>query len=452
MATTRKINISEVVENSKMGAFHTVVGILCGLCVMIDGFDVQALGYAAPALIKDWKIAGSALGPVFSAALFGVLIGSLAFSVVADKIGRRPMLIVATLFFSIMTFWAGRVNTINELLLVRFIAGMGLGGIMPNALALMGEYTPSRSRASMTVIIANAFNIGAMLGGFVAAWLIPSFGWRSVFYFGGAIPLAIAILMIFFLPESLQLMVLRGHDRNKISRWLKRVDAAAPTGNDVEYVAREEKKEGVPVIHLFSGGRAGVTVLLWVIFFLNLLNLYLLASWLPTVVSASGYSTGTAVMVGTTLQAGGSIAGFALAVIIGRFGLVPSLAVGFGAAAVCIGMIGQPGIPLAALLAVVFIAGWGVPGGQNLLNALATSYYPTYLRSTGVGWCLGIGRMGAVVGPLFAGEMMRRHLPNQQLFMVAGSLAVIATVAIICLRFLMKPQQEISAAKQVLVH
>jgi AAHS family 4-hydroxybenzoate transporter-like MFS transporter len=449
---TRKINISEVVEMSKMGSFHTGVGILCGLCVMIDGFDVQALGYAAPALIKDWKIAGSALGPVFSAALFGVLIGSLAFSVIADKVGRRPMLIIATFFFSIMTFWAGRVNTINELLLVRFIAGMGLGGIMPNALALIGEYTPSRSRASVTVVIANAFNIGAALGGFVAAWLIPTFGWRSVFYFGGTIPLIIAILMIFFLPESLQLMVLRGQDHNKINRWLKRVDATAPTGHDVEYVAREEKKEGVPVIHLFSGGRAGVTILLWVIFFLNLLNLYLLASWLPTVVSASGYSTGTAVMVGTTLQAGGAIAGFALAVIIGRFGLIPSLAVGFGIAAVCIGMIGQPGIALSTLLTVVFLAGWGVPGGQNLLNALATSYYPTYLRSTGVGWCLGIGRMGAVVGPLFAGEMMRRQLPNQQLFMVAGSLALIATAAIICLRFLMKPQQEISPVKEVLVH
>jgi AAHS family 4-hydroxybenzoate transporter-like MFS transporter len=452
MATTRKINISEVVENSKMGGFHTLVGVLCGLCVMIDGFDVQALGYAAPALIKDWKIAGSALGPVFSAALFGVLIGSLAFSVIADKVGRRPMLIIATLFFSIMTFWAGRVNTINELLLVRFIAGMGLGGIMPNALALIGEYTPSKSRASMTVTIANAFNIGAMLGGFVAAWLIPSFGWRSVFYFGGAVPLIIALLMIFFLPESLQLMVLRGHDRNKISRWLKRVDPSAPTGNDVEYVAREEKKEGVPVLHLFSGGRAAVTILLWVIFFLNLLNLYLLASWLPTVVSAAGYSTGTAVMVGTTFQAGGTIAGFALAVIISRFGLIPSLAVGFAASAVCIAMIGQPGIALVVLLTVVFIAGWGVPGGQNLLNALATSYYPTYLRSTGVGWCLGIGRTGAIVGPLFAGEMMRRHLPNQQLFMVAGSLAVIATVAIICLRFLMKPQQQVPAATEVLVH
>jgi AAHS family 4-hydroxybenzoate transporter-like MFS transporter len=449
---TRKINISEVVDMSKMGAFHTGVGILCGLCVMIDGFDLQALGYAAPALIKDWKISGAVLGPVFSAALFGVLIGSLAFSVIADKVGRRPTLIVATLFFSIMTFWAGRVNTINELLLVRLIAGMGLGGIMPNALALIGEYTPSKSRASMTVVIANAFNIGAALGGFLAAWLIPTFGWRSVFYFGGAIPLVIAILMIFFLPESLQLMVLRGHDRSKINRWLKRVDANAPTGNDVEYVAREEKKEGVPIIHLFSGGRAAVTLLLWVIFFLNLLNLYFLASWLPTIASASGYSTVSATMVGTTFQAGGAIAGFALVVVIARFGLIPALAVGFGIASVCIGMIGQPGIALSMLLTVVFLAGWGVPGGQNMLNALATSYYPTYLRSTGVGWCLGIGRMGAVVGPLFAGEMMKRHLPNQQLFMVAGSLALVATVAIICLRFLLKPQQEITPAKEVLVH
>ena len=452
MATARSINISEIIDNSRMGIFHFGIAILCGLCVMIDGFDVQALGYAAPALIKDWKIAGSALGPVFSAALFGVLIGSLLFSVVADKIGRRPVLIFATLFFSGMTFLAGRVNSINELLFVRFIAGMGLGGIMPNALALIGEYTPAKSRASMTVMIANAFNVGAALGGFVAAWLIPAFGWRSVFYFGGSIPLVIAVLMIVFLPESLQLMVLRGHDRNKIARWLKRVVPDAPEGGNVEYVAREEKKEGVPVVHLFSGGRGAVTILLWIVFFLNLLNLYLLASWLPTVVNAAGYSTSTAVLVGTTLQAGGSIAGFALAVIVARFELIPSLAVGFGVGAVCIAMIGQPGIPLGLLITVVFFAGWGIPGGQNLLNSLATNYYPTYLRSTGVGWCLGIGRIGAIVGPLFAGEMMRRHLPNQQLFMVAGSLALIATVAVLCLRFLIKSREGISAAKELLAH
>jgi len=277
--------LAEVIENSKVGAFHVMIGVLCGGCLMIDGFDIQAMGYSAPALIRDWGVAGSALGPVFSAALVGILFGSLMFSTVADKVGRRPMLIIATFFFSILTFATAMTQTINQLLLVRFIAGVGLGGIMPNALALIGEYTPTKKRAAAMLIVGNGFNLGAALGGFLAAWLIPNFGWRAVFIFGGSVPLVIGVVMIFFLPESLQLMVLRGQDRRKILKNLKRINPNAAVDENTEFVVKEEKKEGVPVIHLFSGGRGAITVMLWVVFFLNLLNLYLLSSWLPTLVS-----------------------------------------------------------------------------------------------------------------------------------------------------------------------
>jgi AAHS family 4-hydroxybenzoate transporter-like MFS transporter len=180
--------------------------------LMIDGFDVQSMGYAAPALIKDWNIPSAALGPVFSAGLFGILVGSLVFSTAADKVGRRPMLIIAALFFSVMTFWTARANSIAELLVIRFIAGAGLGGIVPNALALTGEYMPTRLRVAAMMHVGNGFNFGAALGGFLAAWLIPNFGWRLVFYFGGGVPLVVALVMIFFLPESLQFMVLQGKD------------------------------------------------------------------------------------------------------------------------------------------------------------------------------------------------------------------------------------------------
>jgi AAHS family 4-hydroxybenzoate transporter-like MFS transporter len=302
------------------------------------------------------------------------------------------------------------------------------------------------------MIVGNGFNLGAALGGFVAAWLIPNFGWRSVFYFGGAVPLVVAILMIFFLPESLQLMVLRGADSKKIAKALKPIHAAAPAGDNVEYVIREEKKGGVPVVHLFSGGRALVTVLLWLVFFLNLLNLYLLSSWLPTIVTASGYTTSTAVLVGTTLQAGGAIGGIVLAFFIARVGLIRSLWVGFAVAAFCVASIGQPGLAPALMFVVVFVAGWGILGGQTNLNSLAASYYPTYLRSTGVGWCLGIGRTGAIVGPLFAGELMRRNWPNQQLFMAAASLALLATVVMFSLNWLIKPTKEVGKASAVMVH
>src|SRR5262245_45484353 len=453
MATQAKMNVADIVDSSGIGSFHVAIGVLCGMCLMIDGFDVQAMGYAAPALIKDWALAGPVMGPVFSAALFGILVGSLTFSTLADKIGRRPMLITATLFFSILTFATAQAASINQLMLLRFIAGVGLGGIMPNALALMGEYTPVKKRVAAMIIVANGFNLGAALGGFMAAWLIPAFGWRSVFYFGGAVPLVICILMIFFLPESLQLMVMRGADRRKITETVKKFNPAAPVDNNTEYVVKEEKKAGVPAVHLFSSGRGAVTVLLWAVFFLNLLNLYLLASWLPTLVSQLGYATGTAVLVGTMLQAGGTIGGFLFPVITARLGLTPTLTVGFGIAALCIAGIGQFGATLGLLFVVVFFAGWGILGGQNGLNALAGSFYPTYLRSTGMGWCLGIGRIGAIVGPLFAGALISRNLPQSQLFLAAASLAVLETLIIFVLKSMIKPaKEEVGAAKEVLAH
>jgi len=451
METTTKINVSDIIENSRLGAFQVGIGILCGACLMIDGFDVQSMGYAAPALIKDWNIPSAALGPVFSAGLFGILLGSLIFSTAADKIGRRPMLIIATLFFSAMTFLTARANSIPELLAIRFIAGAGLGGIMPNALALTGEYMPTRTRVAAMMHVGNGFNFGAALGGFIAAWLIPNFGWRSVFYFGGGVPLVIAVVMIFLLPESLQFMVLQGRDRSRITKWLKRVAPGAACEDRAEYVVREEKRAGVPVIHLFSEGRGIVTVLLWGVYFLNLLNLFLLSSWLPTLVSSAGYSTSTAVLAGTMLQAGGALAGLTLAPFIGRIGLIRSLTVGFSMSAVCIALIGQPGISLSVLFAVIFVAGCGILGGQVALNTLAGVYYPTYLRSTGVGWCLGIGRIGAIVGPLFAGELIRRHWANQQLFLAAGSLVLIATAIMFSLRWLIKTETK-TTTDSVMAH
>ena len=454
MATRPKINVTEIVEGSKVEPLHVMIALLCGGCLMVDGFDIQAMGYTAPALIRDWGIAGlPALGPVFSAAIVGILFGSLMFSTVADKVGRRPMLITATLFFSVMTFATAFTRTINELLLVRFIAGVGLGGIMPNALALIGEYMPTKKRAAAMLIVGNGLNLGAALGGFMAAWLIPNFGWRSVFIFGGVVPLVMGILMIIFLPESLQLMVLRGQDRRKIVKNLKRINPAANIDENTEFIVNEEKKEGVPVIHLFSGGRGLITILLWVVFFLNLLNLFLLSSWLPTLVSQLGYAPSTAVLVGTMLQAGGTIGGFAVAGIIGKLRLVPTLSIGFLIAAICIALIGQVGATVGLMFLVVFLAGWGILGGQNLLNTLAGSYYPTYLRSTGMGWCLGIGRLGAIIGPLLAGELIRRNVPQSQLFMVAGSLALTATVVILTIGARMKPTKTESVPpKEVLAH
>jgi AAHS family 4-hydroxybenzoate transporter-like MFS transporter len=431
MDTPASVNISEVIDNSRLGPFQVGICILCGLCLIMDGFDVQAMGYVAPAIIREWKIPNAELGPVFGAGLLGVLIGSLVFSILADKIGRRPVLIGATLFFSAVTFVTTHAGSVHQMLAIRFIAGLGLGGIMPNAVALCGEYSSRAMRVTVMTIVGNGFTAGAAIGGFISAWLIPNFGWRSVFYFGAAMPLAIALAMYFWLPESLQFLVLRATQLKKVDKWLRRVAPGAVPSGAAQYIVAERRREGVPVLHLFRDGRAMGTVLLWVVNFMNLLNLYFLSSWLPTVVRDAGRSTSTAVLVGTAVQVGGAIAALGLGWFIERFGFVPVLATCFAVAGANIAMIGYPGLSLALLFAVVVLAGMGIVGGQAAVNALAATYYPTSLRSTGIGWSLGIGRIGAIVGPVLAGELMALHWSNQQLFIAAAVPALISAVVML---------------------
>jgi AAHS family 4-hydroxybenzoate transporter-like MFS transporter len=453
MDAKTKINLTDLIGNSKLGRFQIGVFVLCGICLLMDGFDVQAMGFTAPAVIKDWHIAGPSLAPVLSAALFGVLVGSLLFSMLADRIGRRPVLIGAALLFSGFTLITARVSSINELLALRFLAGMGLGGIMPNVVALVGEYSPSRLRATLIMNVANGLTAGAALGGFVAAWLIPNFGWRSVFAFGGVIPLAVAVLMFFLLPESVQFLAVRGQKLEQVGRWLKRIDPAIRTGPGVEYVVREEKKrEGVPLIHLFQEGRGLGTVLLWTTNFMNLLNLYFLSSWLPTLVTGLGYTTGEAVLVGTALQVGGTLGGVFLGWFVHRFGFVPTLATCFALGCVNVALIGQPGFSLAMLTGVVFLAGMGILGGQAGINALASSYYPTDLRATGVGAGLGVGRVGAIVGPLVGGQFMKMHWSNHQLFLTAAVPAFISLIVMLSLRWVIAPVPQSATQSPVVAH
>src|SRR5262245_12193012 len=303
MSSARRINIAELIDNTDISRSQVAVFVLCTACLMMDGFDVQALSYVAPALVQDLNIASSALGPVFAATNFGVLIGSLGLSVLADKIGRRPVLIVATSFFAIMTVLTARAANVQELLTLRFIAGIGLGSIIPQAAALVGEYAPARKRVSLIMItITLGFNGGAAISGLITARLVEAFGWRSVFYIGGVLPLVIAFLMCFFLPESMQFLVLRNKSE-KVATWMRRIKPEA-AASGVEYVVREENRAGVPIGHLFREGRALLTILIWLINFMNLLNLYALTSWLPILMRNAGYSISTAVLVGTMLQVG----------------------------------------------------------------------------------------------------------------------------------------------------
>jgi AAHS family 4-hydroxybenzoate transporter-like MFS transporter len=437
-AAANAVNLSELLENSRLGSLQIRVFALCMACLIMDGFDVQAMGYAAPALLADWGVPGPVLGPVFAAANFGVLLGALFFSMLADKIGRRPVLVWATFFFAAMTVATAYAQNIEQLLWLRFISGIGLGCIIPNATALVGEFSPKTKRVTLMMCITVGFTAGAALGGFVAAWLIPLFGWRSVFIFGGAVPLVIAVAMFWGLPESLQFLAVRKADRAQLVRWLKLLAPTLRTDDKTEFLANETSRGGVPILHLFREGRAPVTVLLWIVNFMNILVLYSLSNWLPTLVTGMGYDTRTAVLVGTLLQVGGTIGTFGLAWLIARRGFIPMLMVTFALAVVSISMIGQPGISLALLCMIVFIAGWCVIGAQPGVNAFSATFYPTYLRSTGVGAGLGIGRIGAIVGPWIGGELLAQQWTAQQLFWAAALPALASTLTMVGLWFAMK--------------
>src|SRR5689334_6428710 len=441
-----KINVTNVIDESRVGAFQISTYVLCFACLLMDGFDVQSLGYVAPALSAELHITRGQLGPVLSAAPLGVLIGSILCSMLADKIGRRPVLIGTTFFYALLTWLTARAFSLEELRIVRVIGGIGMGAIMPNAMALVGEYSPKRSRVTIMMIVSNGFTAGAALGGFVAAWLLPRFGWRSVFYFGAAVPLLIAVSMIVLLPESLQFLALQGKRAEQLGRWLKRIQPTLDVRGAQYVVPDEPKKGGVTFIRLLHDGRAAGTLLLWTVNFMNLLNLYFLQGWLTTVVTDAGYPQTTAAVVASMVQWGGTIGAFSL----GWF--VHVLATCGVLASINIAMIGQSWIPLAMLTTVVFIAGVCVTGGQAAINALAATYYPTELRSTGIGAGLGVGRTGAIIGPTLASLLLGHGWSARDLFLAAAVPPLIAAMAMIAWRFLVSAKTVVSTDSRVAAH
>lgn len=428
MSAVQTIDIPSVIDSNRLSRSQLLILMMVGLTVVMDGFDVQSMGYVAPAIIADWGVSKAELGPVFGAGLFGMLVGSLTLSVLADKIGRRPVLIWATVFFSLCMLVTAHVTSIGQLQVIRFVTGLGLGAIMPNALALVGEFSPRNKRVTLMMLVSCGYTIGAVLGGLVSAWMIPLWGWQSVFYLGGIFPLLIAALMYVYVPESMQFLVVKGRRLDEVGRTLRRIDPSLKVDGSTRYALAETAQGGAPVVELFREGRGVATVLLWVVNFMNLLNLYFLSSWLPTIATSAGLSTSTAVMVGTTLQVGGVLGTLLMGPVIDRIGFFKVLVPCFALAALSIALIGQPGIGLPLLFLVVAVTGFCIIGGQPAVNALAATYYPTALRSTGLGWSLGIGRWGSIAGPVLGGLLIQFEWSNSEIFLAMAVPTVIAAL------------------------
>jgi AAHS family 4-hydroxybenzoate transporter-like MFS transporter len=422
------IDVAGFIDEQPVGRFQIQLLLACAAVLFLDGFDTQAIGYVAPDLARDWGLARGALGPVFSAGLFGLMIGALIFGPVADRIGRKKIIVFSTAAFGLGTLATVFAQDISSLLVIRFLTGLGLGGALPNAVALTSEFSPHRRRATMVMAMFVGFSVGAALGGLIAAALIPAFGWRSIFLIGGIAPLLLVPFLAFRLPESVRFLALTGRGDARVAELLTRIAPSATFAAGTRFGVSEVKLAGLPVMHLFTEGRARATLVLWVVFFMSLLDLYLLSNWLPTVLNDLGASVSMAAAVGAMLQVGGIVGTFILGQFIDRFSF-RALSLTYLFAAFAVAAVGFSGHSIALAALAIFCAGFCIVGGQIASNALAATYYPTTMRSSGVGWALGIGRIGSIVGPLIGGIMLARHVGAETLFMAAAVPALCASIA-----------------------
>jgi AAHS family 4-hydroxybenzoate transporter-like MFS transporter len=419
------------ITERRPGRFEITVIAACAAAIFFDGFDAQAIGYVGPSLIKGFHMAPSALGPVFSAGLVGIMLGALGIAPLADRFGRRPVILISILLFAAFTLATAWAGSVTDLLWLRLLTGLGLGGCMPNAIALTAEYSPANLRGFLVTLMFNGFTLGSLLGGVLAHQLIPLYGWRAVFVAGGGLPLVLLPVLYFVLPESLRFLALAGGDSAAVAAVLKRMGS---TDTPASLAARLRSQEGdVPrsLGELFAEGRARASAVLWIVFFMSLLDVYLLVSWLPTALNQAGIAAQTAIILGSLLQVGALIGTLLCGAGLDRFGGNAVLVPAYLLAAVSIAAIGVfSSTSLTLTTIAVLLAGAGIIGGQTAANALAAGTYPTRIRSTGVGWALGIGRIGSIIGPLVASGLLLLHVSVRGIFLISAIPALVAAAAL----------------------
>lgn len=433
-----RLDVNAVVEDSRLGAFQVLVLLQCFLCMVVDGFDVQAMAYAAPALIQQWGIDKASLGPVFSCSLLGMLIGSLTFGSIADRLGRRPVLIGAAFSLSLLMYATRYATTVEQLVLLRLLTGLAMGAIVPNVAALASEYAPMRNRIMLLMLVSSGLVAGGIIGGAAAAALLPAHGWQVVFLVGAVAPLAVALLMLVALPESLQWCVLRGRHLQRVRKTLRRLRPGLVLQDSTVLAVAEPPSKGMAITHLFAPGHLAGTLLLWLINFMNMLCVYFLASWIPVLMSAAGHSASQSVLAGTSMWVGGLAGSWLLGWLVDKRGFGAVLVPTFLVSALAIIGFSRYFASIDIAYLCIAIAGFGILGGQAALNAMAALFYPTALRGTGAGWALGLGRLGGICGPFIGSGLL--HLSWSTTDLLAASALPAAFTALGILAFWRLPR------------
>ncbi len=432
-ATVSSTPIDSLLDKAPIGAFQIRVAALCCLIAMLDGFDTQAVAFVAPVIGKEWGIAPDRFGLIFSAGLLGIMVGQIVLGPLADRYGRRPVIIGCTALFGTLSLATAAVDNWMMLLVLRFLTGIGLGGATPNLITLTCEVAPPRSRATMITAMFAGFPLGAAIGAYISSMLIPAYGWQSVFILGGAMPLALLLVVVAWLPESPQFLYAKGRHGPVLDKMLDAMVGAnrAPLGAAPAVVATDAPKAGYGA--LFAGRLAGITVPLWIAYFCSLLMIYFLMSWLPTVARESGLPLDTAIISAVFLNVGGAIGGIALGRVADKFGAFRTLAVGYAIAGISLALIGFSSSDATLLMALAFIAGLFTIGGQTAMNAAASGIYPAEVRATGLGAAFAVGRTGSIIGPWVGGLLLASNWELSAIFTAVAMPAALTVVIAILL-------------------
>jgi AAHS family 4-hydroxybenzoate transporter-like MFS transporter len=424
----QEIGVQDFINTHPYSAFQKRILALCFMVVALDGFDTALVGFIAPAVQSAWKVGPAELTPLMMAGLFGLLIGSFVFGPLSDRFGRKTLLVITTALFGIMSIAAGFSENITQLTMFRFLTGLGLGGALPNAITLCSEYSPDQRRASLVALMVCGFTVGMAASGFIAAAVIPTLGWQWVLFIGGALPLLLVPALFLLLPESAHYMALIGNRKEQIWAALNRV-APGKLEPTTEFEA-PLAVQGVPARQIFADGLGAGTILLWCGFFMSLLIVYLVGNWLPLILTESGVAKSSAALITTGFHLGGSVGAIVLGRLMDRFDENTVLAASYALASVVILLISLASGTVALVAAGVFAAGFCISGAQVGLNAMASGYYPTSARGTGVSWANGIGRTGSIVGSLIGGTMLALGWGSSSIFLLLAIPALIASAAI----------------------
>ncbi len=423
-------------ENQQLGALQIRVLVICTLVQMCDGYDVGSIGWAVPSLTHAWHLAPSVFALAFLFSNIGIMVGALGSGPLGDRFGRKPLLLVSIAIFGLASLVSAFATSLWMLSAARFFTGLGIAGGFTGTTALTGDYTPQRLRATMIMVTFTGAPIGGFVGGqVIAALLRNGFGWPVIFLIGGIFPLALVLVMALFLPESPRFLAAKANLAPRHRALLQRLGITAGQGEPHAVdIAR-----GNAVKMLFGEGYALQTVLLWIVFFCSLINLYLFVFWLPEILHLTGLTPSQAVFA-TSLHALGAIAAVLyLGYLIDRFRAERALALHFAAGIVFIALIALVAMSYLALMAVVFFSGMTIVGSQTGANATAGALYPARMRTSGIGWALGIGRLGGIAAAPLGGFLLAHGLQPRHVFLSACFFAIVAAVATALLALRPKP-------------